>query len=172
MDALLCRDQLIYWPLIGLWAYATTFPSHSRCTHCVCALGQRGAGTKSCNCTGRTWECYVEVSCRCEPTHRIVWMVQKCKFNGATDIRSADTTTQTHLSMMSCTIRIVSRSNVLIFLFRFVGNLQGMRMSGENTETMHLNNLERQNIGEYSCSSKNEIGENHSTTLTLRVQCE
>lgn len=45
-------------------------------------------------------------------------------------------------------------------------------MSGENTETLHLMNLERQNIGEYSCSSKNEIGENHSSTITLRVQCK
>lgn len=45
-------------------------------------------------------------------------------------------------------------------------------MSGENTETLHLINLERQNIGEYSCSSKNDLGENHSSTITLRVQCE
>ncbi|XP_055324550.1 B-cell receptor CD22 [Sitodiplosis mosellana] len=46
----------------------------------------------------------------------------------------------------------------------------GMRMSGENTETLHLTNLERQNIGEYSCSSRNDLGENHSSTITLRVQ--
>lgn len=45
-------------------------------------------------------------------------------------------------------------------------------MSGENTETLHLTNLERQNIGEYSCSSRNDLGENHSSTLTLRVQCK
>lgn len=44
-------------------------------------------------------------------------------------------------------------------------------MSGENAETLHLVNLERQNIGEYSCSSKNEVGENHSSTISLRVQC-
>lgn len=49
---------------------------------------------------------------------------------------------------------------------------QGMRMSGEITETLHLTNLERQNIGEYSCSSRNELGENHSSTITLRVQCK
>lgn len=47
-----------------------------------------------------------------------------------------------------------------------------MRMSGENSETLHLNSLERQNIGEYSCSSRNEIGENQSSTITLRVQCK
>lgn len=45
-------------------------------------------------------------------------------------------------------------------------------MSGENTETLHLIGLERQNIGEYSCSSRNDLGENHSSTITLRVQCE
>lgn len=45
-------------------------------------------------------------------------------------------------------------------------------MSGENTETLHLTKLERQNIGEYSCSSRNELGENHSSTITLRVQCK
>lgn len=45
-------------------------------------------------------------------------------------------------------------------------------MSNEITETLHLTNLERQNIGEYSCSSRNELGENHSSTITLRVQCE
>lgn len=45
-------------------------------------------------------------------------------------------------------------------------------MSGENTETLHLTNLQRQHIGEYSCSSSNEIGENHSSTLNLRVQCK
>lgn len=44
-------------------------------------------------------------------------------------------------------------------------------MSGENAETLHLVNLERQSIGEYSCSSKNEVGENHSSTISLRVQC-
>lgn len=45
-------------------------------------------------------------------------------------------------------------------------------MSGENTETLHLFNLERQNIGEYSCSSRNDLGESHSSTITLRVQCK
>lgn len=45
-------------------------------------------------------------------------------------------------------------------------------MSGETTETLHLANLERQHIGEYSCSSTNEIGENHSLVVTLKVQCE
>lgn len=45
-------------------------------------------------------------------------------------------------------------------------------MSGEDTETLHLIYLERQNIGEYSCSSRNDLGENHSSTITLRVQCE
>lgn len=45
-------------------------------------------------------------------------------------------------------------------------------MSGEITETLHLFNLERQHIGEYSCSSKNDLGENHSSTITLRVQCK
>lgn len=45
-------------------------------------------------------------------------------------------------------------------------------MSGENTETIHLINIERQNTGEYSCSAKNEIGENYSSTITLRVQCK
>lgn len=45
-------------------------------------------------------------------------------------------------------------------------------MSGENTETLHLINLARQNIGEYSCASKNELGESHSSTIVLRVQCK
>lgn len=49
---------------------------------------------------------------------------------------------------------------------------QGMRMSGETTETLHLTNLERQHIGEYSCSSTNEVGENHSLVVILKVQCE
>lgn len=82
-----------------------------------------------------------------------------------------------HRLMMNLHIHFVRF--IYLYLFRFflvfvcfVHDSQGMRMSGENTETLHLNNLERQNIGEYSCSSKNEIGENHSTTLTLRVQCE
>lgn len=47
-----------------------------------------------------------------------------------------------------------------------------MRMSDENVETLHLTNLQRQHIGEYSCSATNQIGENHSSTLNLRVQCK
>lgn len=45
-------------------------------------------------------------------------------------------------------------------------------MSGEHVETLHLINLQRQHIGEYSCAASNQIGENHSSTLNLRVQCK
>lgn len=61
-------------------------------------------------------------------------------------------------------ILIITKSNEL--------HVQGMRMSDENVETLHLTSLQRQHIGEYSCAATNQIGENHSSTLNLRVQCK
>lgn len=47
-----------------------------------------------------------------------------------------------------------------------------MRMSGENTETLHLTQLQRESGGNYACGAQNSEGETRSTTLTLQVQCE
>ncbi|KAG4079950.1 hypothetical protein HA402_006262 [Bradysia odoriphaga] len=45
-----------------------------------------------------------------------------------------------------------------------------MRMSGENTETLHLTQLQRESGGNYACGAQNSEGETRSTTLTLQVQ--
>lgn len=47
-----------------------------------------------------------------------------------------------------------------------------MRMSGENTETLHLTQLQRESGGNYACGAQNSEGETRSTTLTLNVQCK
>ncbi|CAO1422538.1 unnamed protein product [Diamesa serratosioi] len=46
----------------------------------------------------------------------------------------------------------------------------GMRMTGENTETLHLTFLERESGGSYACSASNTEGETRSSTLLLKVQ--
>ncbi|KAH8417802.1 hypothetical protein KR222_006040, partial [Zaprionus bogoriensis] len=46
----------------------------------------------------------------------------------------------------------------------------GMRMSGESTEIMHLTQLERESAGAYACGATNTEGETRSSSLTLRVQ--
>lgn len=45
-------------------------------------------------------------------------------------------------------------------------------MSGENTETLHLTQLQRESGGNYACGAQNSEGETRSTTLTLKVQCK
>jgi hypothetical protein len=49
---------------------------------------------------------------------------------------------------------------------------QGMRMTGENTETLHLTMLERESGGSYACAAKNTEGETRSSSLYLKVQCK
>lgn len=49
---------------------------------------------------------------------------------------------------------------------------QGMRMSGESTEIMHLTQLERESAGAYACGATNTEGETRSSSLTLKVQCK
>ncbi|XP_023171017.2 nephrin [Drosophila hydei] len=46
----------------------------------------------------------------------------------------------------------------------------GMRMSGESTEIMHLTHLERESAGAYACGATNTEGETRSSSLTLKVQ--
>nr|AEG77359.1 RT06290p [Drosophila melanogaster] len=48
----------------------------------------------------------------------------------------------------------------------------GMRMSGESTEIMHLTQLERESAGAYACGATNTEGETRSSSLTLKVQYE
>ncbi|CAD7085072.1 unnamed protein product [Hermetia illucens] len=46
----------------------------------------------------------------------------------------------------------------------------GMRMSGENIETLQLTFLERESAGSYACGAMNTEGETRSSGLTLKVQ--
>ncbi|XP_055853449.1 hemicentin-1 isoform X3 [Episyrphus balteatus] len=46
----------------------------------------------------------------------------------------------------------------------------GMRMSGENLEILHLTMLERESAGSYACGATNTEGETRSSSLTLKVQ--
>ncbi|XP_030244224.1 uncharacterized protein LOC115564254 [Drosophila navojoa] len=46
----------------------------------------------------------------------------------------------------------------------------GMRMSGESSEIMHLTHLERESAGAYACGATNTEGETRSSSLTLKVQ--
>ncbi|SPP80624.1 uncharacterized protein LOC117582815 isoform X4 [Drosophila guanche] len=46
----------------------------------------------------------------------------------------------------------------------------GMRMSGESTDIMHLTQLERESAGAYACGATNTEGETRSSSLTLRLQ--
>ncbi|KAH8306438.1 hypothetical protein KR018_011521 [Drosophila ironensis] len=46
----------------------------------------------------------------------------------------------------------------------------GMRMSGESSEIMHLTQLERESAGLYACGASNSEGETRSSSLTLKVQ--
>ncbi|XP_034487354.1 nephrin isoform X2 [Drosophila innubila] len=46
----------------------------------------------------------------------------------------------------------------------------GMRMSGESTDIMHLTQLERESAGAYACGATNTEGETRSSSLTLKVQ--
>ncbi|XP_073817369.1 motor axon guidance molcule sidestep isoform X4 [Musca autumnalis] len=46
----------------------------------------------------------------------------------------------------------------------------GMRMSGESSEIMHLTQLERESAGAYACGATNTEGETRSSSITLRVQ--
>lgn len=45
-------------------------------------------------------------------------------------------------------------------------------MTGENSETLHMTQLERESGGSYACSAANTEGETRSTTIQLRVQCK
>lgn len=45
-----------------------------------------------------------------------------------------------------------------------------MRMSGENGETLHLVQLERESAGSYACAASNTEGETRSSSITLKVQ--
>lgn len=49
---------------------------------------------------------------------------------------------------------------------------QGMRMSGEAVDVLHLSGVERESAGTYACSALNTEGETRSSHLTLRVQCK
>lgn len=49
---------------------------------------------------------------------------------------------------------------------------QGMRMSGEAGEVLHLVGVERESAGNYACLATNTEGETTSSNLTLRVQCK
>ncbi|KAM7361861.1 motor axon guidance molcule sidestep isoform 3-T3 [Cochliomyia hominivorax] len=46
----------------------------------------------------------------------------------------------------------------------------GMRMSGESSEIMHLTQLERESAGAYACGATNTEGETRSSSIALRVQ--
>ncbi|KAL7023357.1 hypothetical protein ACKWTF_012568 [Chironomus riparius] len=46
----------------------------------------------------------------------------------------------------------------------------GMRMTGEDSETLHLTLLERESTGAYLCSASNTEGETRSSSLYLKVQ--
>lgn len=70
---------------------------------------------------------------------------------------------------------LLTPSHLFSFLFfslLFLSPLQGMRMSGESTEIMHLTQLERESAGAYACGATNTEGETRSSSLTLRVQCK
>ncbi|XP_062703212.1 uncharacterized protein LOC109406630 isoform X3 [Aedes albopictus] len=45
-----------------------------------------------------------------------------------------------------------------------------MRMSGENGETLHLTQLERESAGGYACAATNDEGESRSSSITLKIQ--
>lgn len=45
-------------------------------------------------------------------------------------------------------------------------------MSGENTETLYLTQLERESAGLYACGAQNSEGETRSSTIMLKVQCK
>lgn len=47
-----------------------------------------------------------------------------------------------------------------------------MRMTGEDSETLHLTSLERESTGAYLCSASNTEGETRSSSLYLKVQCK
>lgn len=47
-----------------------------------------------------------------------------------------------------------------------------MRMSGENGETLHLTQLERESAGGYACAATNDEGESRSSSITLKIQCK
>ncbi|XP_023159288.1 hemicentin-1, partial [Ceratitis capitata] len=46
----------------------------------------------------------------------------------------------------------------------------GMRMSGESSEILHLTQLARESAGAYACGAANTEGETRSSSLTLKVQ--
>jgi len=60
----------------------------------------------------------------------------------------------------------------MYFHFISISILQGMRMTGEDSETLHLTHLERESTGAYLCSASNTEGETRSSSLYLKVQCK
>lgn len=63
-------------------------------------------------------------------------------------------------------------NNIKHFFFPPSARWQGMRMTGENTETLHLTMLERESSGSYACAASNTEGETRSSSLYLKVQCK
>lgn len=60
----------------------------------------------------------------------------------------------------------------LISKISLLYSLQGMRMSGESSEILHLTQLARESAGAYACGAANTEGETRSSSLTLKVQCK
>lgn len=54
----------------------------------------------------------------------------------------------------------------------FYENIQGIRIAGEKTNTLHIFSLEKEDNGEYSCSAMNSEGESMSPHLNLSIECE
>uniref|UniRef100_A0A1B0DC01 Uncharacterized protein n=1 Tax=Phlebotomus papatasi TaxID=29031 RepID=A0A1B0DC01_PHLPP len=67
-------------------------------------------------------------------------------------------------------VTLKCRANARPSVTSFGWYKNGMRMTGENSETLHLMMLERESEGSYSCSAQNSEGETQSTPLILQVQ--
>ncbi|GAB0094140.1 Immunoglobulin-like domain [Sergentomyia squamirostris] len=67
-------------------------------------------------------------------------------------------------------VTLKCRANARPSVTSFGWYKNGMRMTGENSETLHLTMLERESEGSYSCSALNTEGETQSTPLVLQVQ--
>jgi hypothetical protein len=71
-----------------------------------------------------------------------------------------------------CFINVLSSRATILNTFSPFLFEQGMRMTGENTETLHLTMLERESGGSYACAATNTEGETRSSSLYLKVQCK
>ncbi|XP_055679203.1 hemicentin-1 isoform X3 [Lutzomyia longipalpis] len=67
-------------------------------------------------------------------------------------------------------VTLKCRANARPSVTSFGWYKNGMRMTGESSETLHLMMLERESEGSYSCSALNIEGETQSTPLVIQVQ--